>query len=67
MPEGKYEFAPTEGAFRNVRNFASHIKHAEAVHHLVAASILGEPITVALSDQRGPDSVRTQAYVLKYC
>lgn len=66
MPEDKYEFAPTEGAFRNVRNFARQIKHAAAVHNLVAASILAEPITAAMSDERGPDSVRTKAEVHKY-
>ena len=66
MPEDKYEFAPTEGAFRNVRNFARQIKHAAAVHYLVAASILEEPITADMSDERGPDSVRTKADVLKY-
>jgi hypothetical protein len=45
MPEDKYTFAPTEGAFRGVRNFAQQIKHAAAVHHLVAATILDERVT----------------------
>jgi len=66
MPEDKYAFAPTEGAFRGVRNFAAQIKHAASVHYLVAASILGEPITADMSDERGPDSVKTKAEVLKY-
>jgi hypothetical protein len=66
MPEDKYEFAPTVGEFRGVRNFAKQIKHAAAVHYLVAASILGEPITADMSDERGPDSVKTKADVLKY-
>jgi hypothetical protein len=66
MPEDKYEFAPTEGAFRGVRNFAKQIKHAAAVHYLVAASILGEPITADMSGERGPDSVKTKTDVLKY-
>jgi hypothetical protein len=54
MPEDKYEFAPTEGAFRGVRNFARQIKHAAAVHHLVAATILGERVTAEMADERGP-------------
>jgi uncharacterized protein (TIGR02246 family) len=58
MPEDKYEFAPTAGAFRGVRNFAGQIKHAAAVHYLVAASILGERVAADMSDERGPDSVR---------
>ena len=66
MPEDKYEFAPTQGEFRGVRNFARQVKHAAAVQYLVAASILGEPITADMSDERGPDSVKTKAEVLKY-
>jgi uncharacterized damage-inducible protein DinB len=66
MPEGKYDFAPTAGAFRGVRNFAKQIKHAAALQHLVAATILGERITAEMSDERGPDGVRTKADVLQY-
>jgi uncharacterized damage-inducible protein DinB len=66
MPDDKYTFVPTNGAFRGVRNFAAQIKHAAAVHYLVAASILGEPVTTDMSDERGPDSVKTKADVLKY-
>lgn len=66
MPEDKYEFVPTQGEFRGVRTFARQIKHAAAVHYLVAASILGDPVTADMSDERGPDSVKTKADVLKY-
>lgn len=66
MPDDKYQFAPTAGAFRGVRNFAEQVKHAAAVQHLVAATILGEPITSDMADERGPDSVKTKAEVLKY-
>jgi len=66
MPEDKYEFVPTAGEFRGVRTFAKQIKHAAAVNDLVAASILGEPITADMSDERGPDAVKTKAEVLKY-
>jgi uncharacterized damage-inducible protein DinB len=71
MPEGKYEFAPTEeafrgSAFRGVRSFAKQIKHAAAVNHLIAATILGEPITADMSDEQGPDAAKTKADVLQY-
>jgi uncharacterized damage-inducible protein DinB len=66
MPEAKYDFAPTEGAFRGVRSFAKQIKHAAAVNHLIAATILGEPMTADTSDERGPDAVKTKAEVLQY-
>lgn len=66
MPEDKYGFTPTEGAFRNVRNFAQQIKHAAAVQHLVAATILGERVTSDMADERGPDNVRTKTEVQQY-
>jgi uncharacterized damage-inducible protein DinB len=66
MPDDKYGFAPTQGEFRGVRNFAAQIKHAAAVHHLVAATILNERITADMSDERGPDAVKTKGEVLAY-
>jgi uncharacterized damage-inducible protein DinB len=66
MPADKYEFAPTNGEFRGVRTFSRQIKHAAAVQHLVAATILGERITADMVEERGPDSVRTKDEVLQY-
>ena len=66
MPEAKYEFVPTHGAFRGVRTFARQLKHAAAVQHLVAATILGERVTADMSDERGPDAVKTKAEVQEY-
>ncbi len=66
MPGDKYDFAPTEGSFRGVRNFGRQLKHAAAVQHLVAATILGERVTADMADERGPDSVRTKAEVQQY-
>jgi uncharacterized damage-inducible protein DinB len=66
MPADKYDFAPTNGEFRGVRTFTKQVKHAAAFQYLVAASILDEPITADMSDERGPDSVRTKAEILAY-
>jgi uncharacterized damage-inducible protein DinB len=66
MPADKYNFAPTNGEFRGVRTFAKQLKHAAAFQYLVAASILEEPITADMSDERGPDSVKTKAEILTY-
>ena len=66
MPDDKYEFVPTTGAFRGVRTFSRQVKHAAAVQHLVAATILGEKVTADMADERGPDTVRTKAEVLQY-
>jgi hypothetical protein len=66
MPADKYDFVPTTGAFRGVRSFAKQIKHAASVHHLVAATLLGETVTSDMADERGPDDVKTRDEVLTY-
>jgi len=66
MPADKYGFVPSSGEFRGVRSFAAQIKHAAAVQYLVANSILGDPVTADMSDERGPDEVRSKADVVAY-
>lgn len=66
MPAEKYDFVPKDGAFRGVRSFAKQIKHAASVHYLVAATLLGEPVTSDMADERGPDDVKSKEEVLKY-
>jgi uncharacterized damage-inducible protein DinB len=66
MPEDKYSFAPTNGEFKGVRTFAEQIKHYAATNYLVASLILGEKPPVEVNDEKGPDSVKTKAEILKY-
>jgi len=66
MPEDKYNFAPTNGEFRGVRNFGKQVKHVAAAIQIVSAGILGEPVPADAADERGPDSARTKAEILKY-
>lgn len=66
MPAEKYDFVPAGGEFRGVRSFAKQLKHAAAVQYLVANSISGEPVNAEMSDERGPDSVRSKAEVIAY-
>jgi uncharacterized damage-inducible protein DinB len=66
MPADKYSFAPTGGEFRGVRNFARQVKHAAAVNYLCAAGILGEQAPADAADERGPDTARTKAEIIKY-
>lgn len=66
MPEDKYNFAPTNGEFRGVRNFGKQVKHAATAMQLIAAAILGDPVPADAADERGPDSARTKAEILKY-
>ena len=66
MPADKYSFAPTDGEFRGVRNFARQVKHVAAVNYLCAAGIRGEQAPADAADERGPDSARTKAEIIKY-
>src|SRR5437660_10638406 len=66
MPEEKYGFAPTNGEFKGVRTFAEQIKHYAATNYLVASLILGEKPPVDVNDEKGPDSVKSKADILKY-
>jgi uncharacterized damage-inducible protein DinB len=66
MPADKYSFAPTNGEFRGVRNFAKQLKHVAAVHYVIGAAILGEAPPADAADERGPDAVKTKDEVTKY-
>ena len=66
MPEEKYGFAPSNGEFKGVRTFAEQIKHVAATNYLVASLILGEKPPVDVNDEKGPDSVKSKADILKY-
>ena len=66
MPEDKYNFAPTNGEFRGVRNFGKQVKHVGAAIQLLSAAILGVPEPADAADERGPDSARTKAEIVKY-
>src|SRR5260370_6040277 len=66
MPEEKYGLAPTNGEFKGVRTFAEQIKHVAATNYLVASLILGEKPPVDVNDEKGPDSVKSKADILKF-
>jgi|SRR5579872_1195528 len=66
MPADQYDFVPACGEFRGVRSFGKQLKHLAAVQYLVANSILGEPVTAEMSDERGPDQARSKSVVVAY-
>jgi len=68
MPEDKYSFAPapTSGEFKDVRTFAEQLKHLAANNYRMAALILGEKPSPEMSNETGPDSVRTKAEIVDY-
>ena len=66
MPATKYEFAPTEGEFKDVRTFALQVRHLSATNHILDAADLGEEPPADAGDESGPDNVRTKAEILDY-
>jgi len=66
MPEDKYDFAPTNGEFKGVRTFAQQIKHVAAINYIVGAAILSEKPPVDTNEEKGPDTVKSKADILKF-
>ena len=48
MPDDKYNFAPTNGEFKGVRNFGEQMRHVASVNYMLGAAILGEKVPVNL-------------------
>ncbi len=68
MPEDRYSFAPapTSGEFKGVRTFAQQVKHLAANNYWMAALMLGDKPTLKMSEETGPDSVRTKLEIIEY-
>jgi DinB superfamily len=66
MPADKFNFAPTNGEFKGVRNFAQQIKHVAAVNYELGAAILEEKPPVDINDEAGPASVTAKGDIMKY-
>jgi uncharacterized damage-inducible protein DinB len=66
MPEDKYDFAPTNGEFKGVRTFAQQVKHIAATNYLIGAAILGEKAPVDTNGEKGPDSLKSKAEIVKF-
>ncbi len=66
MPEDKYDFAPSSGDFKGVRTFAQQVKHVAATNYMFASLITGEKPPVDLNDEKGPDSIKTKADIMKF-
>jgi uncharacterized damage-inducible protein DinB len=66
MPEDKFDFAPSNGEFKGVRNFGEQIKHVAAVNYLFGAAILGEKVPVDVGGENGPPSLKTKSEIMNY-
>ena len=65
MPEDKWSFNPTQGAFTDVRTFAEQVKHVACANEAWAKKLRGEN-PPDHCDTGGPNQARTKAEILAY-
>jgi hypothetical protein len=65
MPEEKWSFKPTQGAFTDVRTFGEQVKHVASANEAWAKKLRGEP-PPDHCDTGGPNPARTKADILAY-
>ena len=65
MPEEKWSFRPTQGAFTDVRTFAEQVKHVACANEAWARKLRRET-SPDRCDKGGPSPARTKAEILAY-
>jgi DinB superfamily len=65
MPEEKWSFKPTQGAFADVRTFSEQVKHVACANEAWAKKLRGEK-PPDHCDTGGPNPARTKAEILAY-
>ena len=65
MPEEKWSFKPTQGAFTGARTFAEQVKHVACGNEAWAKKLRGEK-TPERCDLGGPNPAKTKAEILAY-
>lgn len=67
MPEDRYNFKPSQGAFKGVRTFAELAKHIAVDNYVNGASLLGDKLPAERgARENGPAAVRTKAEVITF-
>jgi hypothetical protein len=59
MPDSKFNFVPSGGDFKGVRNFSDHLKHAATVNYRVGGAILQEkpPLPADMASLKSKDEI----------
>ncbi len=65
LPEEKWSFKPTQGAFANVRTFAEQVRHVACANEAWAKQLRGEK-PPDHCETGGPNPARTKAEILAY-
>lgn len=65
MPEGKWNFKPTAGAFSGARSFAEQVKHVACGNEAWAKKLAGEK-SPERCDLGGPNPAKSKAEIMTY-
>jgi uncharacterized damage-inducible protein DinB len=66
MPDDKFDYAPTSGEFKGVRNFGQQITHVAATNYMIGAALLGEKIPVDIGKGENGPELKTKAEKIKF-
>jgi len=66
MPDAKFEYAPTNGEFKGVRNFSEMARHVAATNYMIGAAMLNEKAPVDLGKGENGPELKTKAEVVKF-
>lgn len=67
MPADKYDFAPRDGAFQDVRTFGQQVTHIATVIYITSAALLNTDVPVKTgANANGPSALQTKEARLQY-
>jgi uncharacterized damage-inducible protein DinB len=67
MPADKFNFAPSNGAFKGVRTFGMQSKHVAYVLNEIASGLLSEKNpSMTAAHENGPDELKSKEEIVKY-
>ena len=66
MPEDKFDYAPTNGEFKGVRNFGQQVTHVATTSYMIASALLGEKPPVDLGTGENGPELKTKAEKIKF-
>lgn len=71
MPEDKFNFSPEAmnipgSDYKKVRTFAEQVKHVAATNFGLYTAVTGEKPPYDISNENGPDSIKTKADIIKF-
>ena len=67
MPDNKYEFAPTSGAFTGVRTYRQQVTHIATIIYMLSAASRQEKMPVEVGTlENGPASITNKAQAVQF-